>query len=44
MCSRRNIQLKVRVTDVVPAPEEPVTAMMGCFADMSASFLSIRFQ
>jgi hypothetical protein len=37
MCSRRKIQLKVRVTEVVPAPEEPVTAMMGCFADMVAS-------
>ena len=36
MPSRRNIQLKVRVTDVVPAPEEPVTAMMGCLADMGA--------
>jgi hypothetical protein len=22
------------VTDVVPAPDEPVTAMMGCLADM----------
>jgi hypothetical protein len=29
--------LKVRVTEVVPAPEEPVTAIMGCFADMAAS-------
>src|ERR1700722_3546177 len=32
--SRRKIQLNVRVPDVVPAPEEPVTAMMGCLADM----------
>src|SRR5437763_4608487 len=24
---------KVRVTDVVPAPDEPVMAMMGCFCD-----------
>src|SRR5260221_14067578 len=37
MCSRRKIQLNVRVTEVVPAPEEPVTAIMGCFADMVAS-------
>jgi hypothetical protein len=37
MFSRLNIQLKVRVTEVVPAPDEPVTAMTGCFADMSAS-------
>jgi hypothetical protein len=37
MCSRRNIQLNVRVTEVVPAPEEPVTAMIGCFADMMLS-------
>src|SRR5271156_4880833 len=34
MRSRRKIELNVRVTDVVPAPEEPVTAMMGCLADM----------
>jgi hypothetical protein len=34
---RRKIQLKVRITEVVPAPDEPVTAMMGCFADMGAS-------
>jgi len=34
MRSRRNIQLKVRVTEVVPAPEDPVTAMIGCFVDM----------
>ena len=34
MRSRRKIQLNVRVTDVVPAPEEPVTAMMGCLADI----------
>jgi hypothetical protein len=25
---------KVRVTDVVPAPDEPVMAMMGCRSDM----------
>ncbi len=24
------------MTEVVPAPEEPVTAMMGCVADMAA--------
>src|SRR5580698_2259916 len=34
MRSRRKIELNVRVTDVVPAPEEPVTAMMGCLADI----------
>jgi hypothetical protein len=28
---------KVRVTDVVPAPDEPVMATMGCLADMVAS-------
>ena len=40
MCSRRNIVSNVWRTDVVPAPEEPVTEMMGCFADMvSASLL-----
>jgi hypothetical protein len=27
--SRRKICSKVRITEVVPAPEEPVTAMMG---------------
>jgi hypothetical protein len=27
--------LNVRVTDVVPAPDEPVTAMMGCLADIA---------
>jgi hypothetical protein len=37
MRSRRKIQLKVRETDVVPAPDDPVTAMTGCFADMMAS-------
>ena len=34
MCSRRKIVSKVCLTDVVPAPDEPVTEMMGCFADM----------
>jgi hypothetical protein len=29
--------LNVRETDVVPAPDDPVTAMTGCFADMMAS-------
>ena len=28
---------KVRVTEVVPAPDEPVIVMMGCWADMGAS-------
>src|SRR5688572_28894044 len=34
--SRRKICSNVRMTDVVPAPDEPVTAMMGCVADMAA--------
>src|SRR5579862_132101 len=34
MCSRRKICSKVLLTEVVPAPEEPVTAMMGWRADM----------
>jgi len=29
----------VRVTEVVPAPEEPVMAMMGCLTDMAFFFL-----
>jgi hypothetical protein len=29
----------VRVTEVVPAPDEPVMAMMGCLSDMPG-FLS----
>src|SRR5579862_6969445 len=33
MPSRRNICSNVRLTDVVPAPEEPVTEMMGCLTD-----------
>jgi hypothetical protein len=32
--SRRKIFSKVRVTEVVPAPDEPVMAMMGCLTDM----------
>jgi hypothetical protein len=32
--SRRKMCSKVRVTEVVPAPDEPVIAMMGCLADM----------
>src|SRR5512134_805638 len=35
--SRRKIFSKVRVTEVVPAPEEPVMAMMGCLMDMAVS-------
>src|SRR6516164_6675374 len=31
--SRRKICSKVRRTDVVPAPDDPVTEMMGCFTD-----------
>ncbi len=34
MCSRVKIHWNVRVTDVVPAPDEPVTLMIGCSADM----------
>jgi hypothetical protein len=25
---------KVRVTEVVPAPDDPVIAMMGCWVDL----------
>ncbi len=32
--SRRKMFSKVRVTDVVPAPDEPVMAMMGWRSDM----------
>ena len=32
--SRRKICSKVRLTDVVPAPEEPVITMMGCSIDI----------
>ena len=32
--SRRKISSKMRLTEVVPAPEEPVIEMMGCLADM----------
>jgi len=35
--SRRNIHSKVVLTVLVPAPEEPVTEMMGCLADMRVS-------
>src|SRR5487761_514052 len=35
MCSRRKICSKVLLTEVVPAPEEPVTAMIGWRADMA---------
>ena len=33
--SRRKTCWKVRITVVVPAPDEPVIAMMGCLADMA---------
>src|SRR3954464_10973080 len=36
--SRRKICSKVLRTEVVPAPEEPVTEMMGCRADMLLYF------
>jgi hypothetical protein len=29
------MRTKVRVMVLVPAPEEPVTAMMGCLIDMA---------
>ena len=35
--SRRKICSKMRFTEVVPAPDEPVIEMMGCFADMISS-------
>ena len=34
--SRRKICSKVRRTEVVPAPEDPVTEMIGCLADMAS--------
>src|ERR1700689_1545421 len=34
--SRRKMCSKVRRTEVVPAPDEPVTEMMGCFADIAS--------
>src|ERR1700735_1895734 len=33
--SRRKIWAKLFMTVVVPAPDDPVTAMMGCLTDMS---------
>src|ERR1700757_835510 len=36
MPSRRKMCAKLCMTVVVPAPEEPVTAMIGCFTDMAA--------
>lgn len=35
--SRWKMASKVCLTVVVPAPEEPVTAMMGCFSDMKGA-------
>src|SRR5207244_5153521 len=35
MPSRRKMCAKLCITVVVPAPEEPVTAMIGCFTDTS---------
>src|SRR5689334_6567261 len=37
MLSRRKICTKVFFTDVVPAPDEPVTEMIGCLTDMAAA-------
>ena len=39
MPSRRKMCLKLLITVVVPAPEEPVMATIGCFTDMSSSAL-----
>jgi len=36
--SRRKISSNVFLTDVVPAPEEPVTEMIGCFFDVGVGF------
>src|SRR6266481_4982127 len=36
MFSRRKICANVSLTEVVPAPDEPVTDMMGCLSDISA--------
>src|SRR5260370_42659361 len=33
--SRRKMCAKLFITVVVPAPDDPVTAMMGCWVDMS---------
>ena len=35
--SRRKICSKMRFTEVVPAPEEPVIEMIGCLADIGFS-------
>src|SRR3977135_3455779 len=35
MASRRKICAKLFITVVVPAPDDPVTAMMGCWVDIS---------
>jgi hypothetical protein len=37
MRSRLKICVKLFMTVVVPAPLEPVTAMIGCLTDMSVS-------
>ena len=34
MFSRRKISSKMRLTEVVPAPDDPVMVMMGCLADI----------
>src|ERR1700730_13236189 len=36
--SRRKICSNVFLIDVVPAPEEPVTEMIGCFFDIGVDF------
>jgi hypothetical protein len=35
IASRLKICSKVRRTDVVPAPDDPVTEIMGCLTDMA---------
>jgi hypothetical protein len=35
---------KVRVTELVPAPDDPVMAMMGCFSDKVFSLNSCPHQ
>ncbi len=36
MRSRRKICSKVALTELVPAPDDPVIEMMGCLTDMGA--------
>src|ERR1700678_1188546 len=43
MPSRRKMCAKLFMTVVVPAPDDPVTAMMGCLMDMSCFRSEPRF-